>query len=53
VLGHTTMTIDGFVAGAADDMSWMTPYFGADEIVDQVLPQIGALLVGARPSEGS
>ncbi|HUB71866.1 MAG TPA: dihydrofolate reductase family protein [Acidimicrobiales bacterium] len=52
MLWHNTMTIDGFVAGAADDMSWMTPYFGADEIVDEVLPQIGALLVGARTFRG-
>lgn len=53
MLWPNTMTIDGFGAGAADDMSWMTPSFGADEIVDHVLPQSGALLVGARTFRGS
>ena len=26
----------------------MTPFFGPNETVDEVLPQIGALLIGAR-----
>ena len=51
-LWHNTMTLDGFVAGEKDDMSWMAPFFGANGVVEGLLPQIGALLIGARTYRG-
>jgi hypothetical protein len=52
VLWHTMMSLDGFIAGPNDDMSWA---FGIDagsgETVDQVLSSTGALLVGRRTQD--
>jgi dihydrofolate reductase len=49
---HTMMSLDGFIAGPNDDMSWA---FGMDagsgETVDQVLSSTGALLVGRRTQD--
>lgn len=54
VLWHITMSIDGFVAGPRDDMTWLAGGgFGADsQVVDQVLGQIGAILMGRRTYHG-
>src|ERR1700722_1818099 len=64
VLCHTTMTIDGFVVGQADDMSWMTltsepmslwPNFVPDRSATrgcQNLPRHHDI-VAARPYEGA
>lgn len=48
VLWHISMSLDGFVAGPGDDMSWLfaggiTP---DPQFVDEVLNQIGAVLIG-------
>jgi dihydrofolate reductase len=48
VLYHVTMSLDGFIAAPGDDMSWLTGNTGPNETVDEVLPQIGALLLGHR-----
>ena len=52
LLWHTMMSLDGFIAGPNDDMSWA---FGTDagsgETVDQVLSSTGALLVGRRTQD--
>ena len=52
LLWHTMMSLDGFIAGPNDDMSWA---FGMDagsgETVDQVLSSTGALLVGRRTQD--
>ena len=52
LLWHTEMSLDGFVAGPNDDMSWA---FGTDggsgETVDQILSSTGALLVGRRTQD--
>jgi dihydrofolate reductase len=52
VLWHTMMSLDGFVAGPNDDMSWV---FGVDpgsgETVKRVLSSTGALLVGRRTQD--
>jgi dihydrofolate reductase len=52
LLWHTMMSLDGFVAGPNDDMSWA---FGVDagsgETVDRVLASTGALLVGRRTQD--
>lgn len=52
VLWHTMMSLDGFIAGPGDDMSWV---FGVDggsgETADEVVRSIGALLVGRRTQD--
>ena len=52
LIWQTMMSVDGFVAGANDDMSWV---FGVDsvpsETVASVLSSTGALLVGRRTQD--
>jgi dihydrofolate reductase len=48
VLWHVTMTLDGFIAGPRGDMSWMAGYEGENAAVDEVMGNIGALLIGHR-----
>ncbi len=52
LLWHTMMSLDGFIAGPNDDMSWV---FGAGarsrETVDTILSSTGALLVGRRTQD--
>jgi dihydrofolate reductase len=53
VLYHITMSLDGFVAGPGGDMSWMSGWGDDDEpLVDELLGQIGALLIGHRTFRG-
>jgi dihydrofolate reductase len=47
-LWHITMSLDGFIAGPGDDMSWLGGHTGPNATVDEVLPRIGAILMGAR-----
>lgn len=51
-LWHNTMSLDGYVAGPNGDMDWMKAYVGPNERVTEVLPQIGAILIGARTYYG-
>jgi dihydrofolate reductase len=52
LLWHTMMSLDGFIAGPNDDMSWL---FGVDagsgETVEKVLSSTRALLVGRRTQD--
>ena len=49
VLYHVTMSLDGFIAAPGDDMSWLHDQVGgANPMVDDMLCQIGALLIGAN-----
>lgn len=41
MLWHTTMSLDGFVAGPGDDMNRMAGFIGPNPTVDELLPQIG------------
>src|SRR3989442_14755641 len=52
LLYSATMSLDGFIAGRGGDMSWMTPYIGPNPAIDDVVGQIGALLVGHRTFRG-
>ncbi len=52
VLYSATMSLDGFIAGPGGDASWMTEYLGPSPLVDDVIPRIGALLVGNRTFRG-
>jgi dihydrofolate reductase len=46
------MSLDGFITGAGGDMSWALEHFGPNPEIDDLLPQIGALLVGANTFRG-
>jgi dihydrofolate reductase len=46
LLYSATMSLDGFIAGAGGDMSWLTPFLGPDPLVDDLIGDIGALIVG-------
>jgi dihydrofolate reductase len=51
-LYSVTMSLDGFIAGPGGDMSWLTPHLGINATVDDLVPRIGALLVGGRTFRG-
>src|SRR4051812_7543567 len=52
LLWHTVMSLDGFVAGRNDDMSWVFgTEAGSGETVGKVVSSIGALLVGRRTQD--
>jgi dihydrofolate reductase len=52
MLYSVTMSLDGFIAGHGGDMSWLTGYIGPNPTVDELLGEIGALLVGHRTFRG-
>jgi dihydrofolate reductase len=47
-----TMSLDGFIAGADGDMSWLAEHLGPNPEVDELIGRIGALLVGGRTFRG-
>jgi dihydrofolate reductase len=52
LLWHTMMSLDGFIAGPNDDMSWVFEVDGGSgETVEGVLSSTGALLVGRRTQD--
>ncbi len=52
VLYSATMSLDGFIAGAGGDMSWLTPYLTGGSEIDRLVERVGALLVGRRTYGG-
>ncbi|MDA0633758.1 dihydrofolate reductase family protein [Nonomuraea sp. MCN248] len=52
MLYSVTMSLDGFIAGPGGDMSWLTEHLGPNPTVDDLLPQVGSLLVGNRSYGG-
>jgi dihydrofolate reductase len=52
LLYSATMSLDGFIAGPDGDMSWLTRHLGPNPAVDELLGDIGALLVGNRSFRG-
>jgi dihydrofolate reductase len=55
VLYHVTMSLDGFITGPGEDMTWLADYVGPNSTVDEILPRIGAALIGGgtyRPGPG-
>jgi dihydrofolate reductase len=52
LLYSATMSLDGFIAGPGGDMSWLTQHLGPNPTVDEVIGEIGALLVGNRTFRG-
>jgi dihydrofolate reductase len=51
-LYSATMSLDGFIAGPGGDMSWLTEHLGPNPDVDELIHDIGALLVGHRTFRG-
>jgi riboflavin biosynthesis pyrimidine reductase len=51
-LYSAAMSLDGFIAGPDGDMSWMTDFLGPNPVVDDLISQTGALLVGNRTFGG-
>ncbi|MFC0533245.1 dihydrofolate reductase family protein [Phytohabitans kaempferiae] len=51
-LYSATMSLDGFIAGAGGDMSWLKPYFGPNPEADGLVDRIGSLLIGRRTFDG-
>ena len=52
LLYSATMSLDGFIAGAGGDMSWLTKYLGPNPMADELVGNIGALLIGNRTFRG-
>src|SRR5437764_14704608 len=53
VLAHTTMSLDGFIAGANDEVDWVFEH-AADvpaALIDEVIATTGAILGGRRGYE--
>lgn len=48
VLWHVSATLDGFIAGPGHTMDWLSDVTGKNPVVDEILPKIGAILMGAR-----
>lgn len=46
VLWHVTMSLDGFIAGPGGRMDWMLGFGEQNDEVDELIPQIGAVLAG-------
>jgi dihydrofolate reductase len=46
------MSLDGFIAGPGGDMSWLTEHLGPNPLVQELIPQIGSLLIGNRTFGG-
>ncbi|MFI8997295.1 dihydrofolate reductase family protein [Streptomyces sp. NPDC053542] len=53
LLYSATMSLDGFITGPDGDMSWLTRHLGGpDPMVDRLIGETGALLVGNRTFRG-
>lgn len=57
LLYSATMSLDGFIAGAGGDMSWLSEHLGdsdgdGDPDVGDLMADIGALLIGRRTFDG-
>lgn len=49
VVAHATMSLDGFIADSADDVSWIFEYIGVqDAVVQELMSSTGAMLTGRR-----
>jgi dihydrofolate reductase len=52
LLYSASMSVDGFITGPGGDMSWLADYLEPNPVLDDLLGQIGALLVGRRTFGG-
>jgi dihydrofolate reductase len=53
VLWHVTMSLDGFIAGPGDDMTWVFDHWGEgpNPTADKVIEETGAIVIGRRTYE--
>jgi dihydrofolate reductase len=47
-----TMSLDGFMAGPGGDMQWLAPHLGPNPVAEDIVSEIGSLLVGRRSHDG-
>ena len=52
LLYSATMSLDGVIAGPGGDMSWLTEHLGPNPVAEQLVDEIGAVLVGKRTFSG-
>jgi len=52
MLYSVTMSLDGFIAGPGGDMSWLADHLGPNPTIDDLIGEVGALLVGNRTYGG-
>jgi len=52
LLYSATASLNGFIAGAGGEMSWLRQHLGPNEQVEALIPRIGALLVGRNTHSG-
>jgi hypothetical protein len=43
VVIHATISLDGYIAGPNDDLSWMSAYTGPNKVADKVIRMVGAM----------
>ena len=48
VVWHTTMSLDGFIAGPDDSMEWAFGHSGPNPLAEEVMRATGAILAGRR-----
>src|SRR5262245_9068792 len=51
-LYSAAMSLDGVIAGPGGDVSWMADHLGPNPVVDELIAQTGAILVGKRTFGG-
>ncbi|HEY2564342.1 MAG TPA: hypothetical protein VGI44_11560, partial [Acidimicrobiales bacterium] len=52
LLYSATVSPDGFIAGQKGDMSWLTEHLGPNPTIDEVIGEIGSILIGHRTFGG-
>ncbi len=52
LLYSASMSLDGLITGPGGDMSWLTEHLGPNSTADELIGQIGALLIGNRTFGG-
>ena len=52
LLYSATMSLDGFIAGPGGDMAWLRDHLGPNPVAEQLVADVGALLVGGRTFRG-
>ncbi|HEX6445684.1 MAG TPA: dihydrofolate reductase family protein [Streptosporangiales bacterium] len=52
LLYAATMSLDGFIAGPGGDMQWLNEHVGPNPLAEQLVDDIGALLVGGNTYYG-
>jgi dihydrofolate reductase len=53
LLYGATMSLDGFIAGPDDDVSWLADFLGGpDPVADELVAHVGSCLIGARSFYG-